>query len=198
MAGRRFGVLERQLPADFLRYRLLDFWCHRRRASSLGIGPGCRGFHSLSTTVQGWCKRGRGGTTRRSTGTTDRLPIPIPTPPARAREHTPTRKTRGCSSSAGRTLRTRVRDSSNAGRSGSKQHRGCNKSGVRTRGRGTTVAMGTKLMAVPADIEIAMTVVSITAPIPIMVSIMTPIVLVEATAACDAMVIVDTREMLWF
>jgi len=58
--------------------------------------------------------------------------------------------------------------------------------------------MGTKLMAVPADIEIAMTVVSITTLIPIMVSIMAPIVLIEVTAACDAMVIVDTGKMLWF
>jgi len=32
----------------------------------------------------------------------------------------------------------------------------------------------------------------------IMVSIMTPIVFIEAASACDAMVIIDTREVLWF
>ena len=68
--------------------------------------------------------------------------------------------------------------------------------------------MGTKLMGSPAVVEIAMTVASIPVPIPVVVSIMTPIVLIETVtiimvkllpaAACDAMVIVDTREMLWF
>lgn len=70
------------------------------------------------------------------------------------------------------------------------------------------VVMRPKLMMTPDVVEIAMTAVSITVPIPIMVSIMTPIVLIKTVmivpvkllpaAACDAMVIIDTREMLRF
>jgi hypothetical protein len=66
--------------------------------------------------------------------------------------------------------------------------------------------MGTKLLVAPAVVEIAVMVVSIMVPIPIMVSIMTPIILIETVtiilvkllpaAACDAMVIVHTREVL--
>ena len=56
-------------------------------------------------------------------------------------------------------------------------------------------------MMVAAAVEIAMMAVAIVIPIaimvPVMVSIMTPVVLIESAAARDAMVIIDTREMLW-
>jgi hypothetical protein len=55
--------------------------------------------------------------------------------------------------------------------------------------------MGIKIMVASA-VEIAMTDVSIM--IPIMVSIMAPVVLIRTAAVCDAVVIVDTGEMRWF
>ena len=73
-------------------------------------------------------------------------------------------------------------------------------------------AVGIEITVAPIAVEIVMPAVAITVPVavmvPIVVPIMTPIVLVETvtiilvklipTAAGDAVVIVDTREMLWF
>jgi hypothetical protein len=50
----------------------------------------------------------------------------------------------------------------------------------------------------PSVVKIVMTVVSTMVPIPIMVSIMAPIVLIKTAAPSDAMVIVDTRDMFCF
>jgi hypothetical protein len=62
----------------------------------------------------------------------------------------------------------------------------------------TPVVMGTKLVVAPSVVKIATTVVSTMVPIPIMVSIMAPIVLIKTAAPSDAMVIVDTRDMFCF
>ena len=46
MAGRCFGVLERQLPTDFLSDRLFAFGCQRRGTDVLGLEPGSLRFIS--------------------------------------------------------------------------------------------------------------------------------------------------------
>jgi hypothetical protein len=54
--------------------------------------------------------------------------------------------------------------------------------------------MRTKLIVPPSVVEITMMIVPIMVPIPIVA----PVVLIETAAVRDAVVIVDTREMLWF